>query len=87
MKKEIIYTMPNETAEQRADIQNLRQELYGQFNNVSIYPDGAYHSRIVASEEKSTEIEITIEGGVLRDVRNLPHGYTYKLIDNDDLTA
>lgn len=52
-------------------------------------PTGHIYEDIVKLQEfelemqKPHEIKIIIEGGCLRDVKNLPEGMTYELIDLD----
>jgi len=53
MKKEIVYTMPCETQEERENVQKMRQKLYAEnrYERVSIYPNGLHEVRVIAEEK------------------------------------
>ncbi len=51
IKKEIVYTLPNNTEEDIKRIEELRSELYEKFESVNVYPNGLYEIRVVAEEE------------------------------------
>jgi len=47
--------------------------------------DEAIKSYFDKAKEDKKSIIVEIEGGVLVDVLNLPEGFTYTLVDHDDL--
>ena len=51
MKKEVIYTMPYETEDEIKKAQELRSDLYDEYNIVSVYPNGLYEVRIICEDE------------------------------------
>ena len=54
MTKQLVYTAPYETKEDRKAVRDLRDELYEKYNSVQIYVNGQYEVKIVAEDEKTT---------------------------------
>jgi hypothetical protein len=50
-KKEIVYTMQYQTAQEIQEATALRNRLYEKYNSVNVYPQGSYAVQIVASDE------------------------------------
>lgn len=51
MTKETIYTMPYKTMDDIKKANDLRQDLYDQFNCVQVCPNGLHEVRIIAQDE------------------------------------
>ena len=51
MKKELVYTLPYETAEQIENAKELQADLYSEYDSVLVYPNGRYEVRIVATND------------------------------------
>lgn len=51
MRKETVYYMPYDTAEEIAAARELKQDLYQEFNDVQLYFSGLHEVRIVAQDE------------------------------------
>ena len=49
MKKEVVFTLPYETEDDIQAAQDLRAELYDEYTNVSVYPNGLHEVKIVAN--------------------------------------
>jgi len=49
MKKEVVFTLPYETEDDIQAAQDLRTELYDEYTNVNVYPNGLHEVKIVAN--------------------------------------
>jgi len=49
VKKEVIYTMPYNTAEDIKKATRKRDSLYNRYNSVQVYPNGLHEVRIIAT--------------------------------------
>ena len=49
MKKEVVFTLPYVTEDDIQTAQDLRAELYDEYTNVSVYPNGLHEVRIIAN--------------------------------------
>jgi hypothetical protein len=58
MNKEVIYTLPYQTASDIKVAGEIREELYEHYNSVQVCPNGLYEVRIVCTDEIIKEINI-----------------------------
>lgn len=47
MRKQVIYTMPYNTAAEIKKVNDKRQRLYSKYNSVQVYPNGLSEVRII----------------------------------------
>lgn len=48
MKKQVVYTMPYSTEEDIKKANELRNDLYDEYDSVLVYPNGLHEVKIVA---------------------------------------
>ena len=49
MKKEVVFTLPYETEDDIQAAKDLCSELYHEYINVGVYPNGLHEVKIVAN--------------------------------------
>lgn len=83
MKKEVVYTMPYETAEEIKVVRDLRSELYEKFDQVDIFINGRSEVKVTATNEKETETPELYQQDREEIARLIMEGYTSGILDRE----